>query len=150
LSGGTVGLVFASIQHHLHRMQLLARLLLLIAAFAYGTMPMTGMSVMAMPVAHAMDASDPHGTVSAPTIQAMVDVDCPHSVSRMTVADGGDASEHSSKPMKISWHCSACLTLPALPVVADSGKPARAAEAATLAPRLVSQLMAPQTPPPRA
>jgi len=150
LNGRTVGLAFASIQHHLHRMQVLTRLLLLIAAFAYGTMPMTGMSVMAMPVAHAMDASDPHGMVSAPTIQAMVDVDCPHLVSRMTVADTDDATEHSSKPMKRSWHCSACLTLPALPAVADSGKPARAAEAATLAPRLVSQLMAPQTPPPRA
>lgn len=150
MNGRTVGLAFASIQHHLHRMQVLARLLLLIAAFAYGTMPMTGMSVMAMPMAHAMDASDPHGTFSAPTIQAMVDVDCPHSVSRLTVADGGDAGEHRSKPMEASWHCSACLTLPALPVVADSGKPARAAEAATLVPRLVSQLMAPQTPPPRA
>lgn len=131
-------------------MQVLARLLLLIAAFAYGTMPMTGMSVMAMPVAHAMNASDTHGTVSAPKIQAMVDVDCPHSVSRVRVADTDDATEHSSKPMKVSWHCSACLTLPALPAVADSGKPARAAEAVTLAPRLVSQLMAPQTPPPRA
>jgi len=131
-------------------MRSLARLLLLIAAFAYGTMPMTGMAVVAMPVAHAMDAGDPHGTVSTPTIQAMVDVDCPHSVSRMTVAEGGDGTERSPKSMKISWHCSACMTLPANAFLGDGGKPARAAEAVTLAPRLVSQLTAPATPPPRA
>ena len=143
-------LAFAPIEHHLHAMRSLARLLLLIAAFAYGTMPMTGMAVMAMPVAHAMDAGDPHGTVSAPAVQTMADVDCPHSGNRMTVADGDGGTEQNPKTVKISWHCSACLTLPALPVVADSGKPARAAEAVTLAPRLVSQLRAPQTPPPRA
>lgn len=130
-------------------MKSLARLLLLIAAFAYGSMPMTGMAVVAMPVAHAMDAGDPHGTVSAPAVQTMTDVDCPHSGNRMTVVDGG-GTEQNPKPVKISWHCSACLTLPVETVLADSGKPARAAEASALPSRLVSQLRAPQTPPPRA
>lgn len=131
-------------------MTLLARLLLLIAALAYGAMPMTGMSALAMPAAHAMqDAGDRREPVSAST--AMADIDCPHSASGLSVADGADGDlDHPSKPMKTVWHCAACLTLPAETVLADSGKPARAAEASALPSRLVSQLLAPQTPPPRA
>ncbi|MFN3719759.1 MAG: hypothetical protein ACK4UW_12730 [Rhizobium rhizophilum] len=128
----------------------LARLLLLIAALAYGAMPMTGMSAMAMPMAHAMDASGDLGEpVAAST--AMADIDCPHSGAVLSVVDAADGNaEHPSKPLKTAWHCAACLTLPALPFVADSGKPARAAEAPALPSRLVSQLRAPATPPPRA
>jgi hypothetical protein len=135
--------------HHLLLMQVLARLLLLIAALAYGVMPMTGMAAAAMPT-HVIDGSGMHGTASASAVPAMADIDCPHSGIRMTVADAGDGAEHSPKPLKTTWHCSACLTLPALPVLADSGKPARAAEADLVLPRLVSQLSAPATPPPRA
>jgi hypothetical protein len=127
----------------------LARLLLLLAALAYGAMPMTGMSVMAMPKAHAMDASgDLREPVAAST--AMADVDCPHSGRVMPLADQADGTGHGSKPVKMTSHCSACLTLPAIAVLPDSGKAARAAEAGTLSPSLVSQLLAPATPPPRA
>lgn len=131
---------------HLHGMRSLARLLLLLAAFAYGAMPMTGMSAMAMPVAHMVDAvAGAHEAGSAADMVA--DVDCPHSGASTINADGG---EDTGKPLKMTWHCAACLTLPADPVLAESGKPARAAEAATRFPRLVSQLTAPLTPPPRA
>ncbi|EKF59162.1 hypothetical protein QWE_12948 [Agrobacterium albertimagni AOL15] len=130
-------------------MRSLARLLLLIAALAYGAMPITGMSAMAMPAAHAMDAG---GDLSEPVAASptMVDVDCPHAATGLSIADAADRDlDHSSKPMKTVWHCAACLTLPAETVLADSGKPARAAEASALLSRLVSQLSAPATPPPR-
>lgn len=128
----------------------LARLLLLVATLAYGAMPLTGMSAMAMPSAHVMqDAGDQREPVLAST--AMADVDCPHSASALPVADAADGDgEHPAKPVKMTWHCAACLTLPADPALAESGKPARAAEASTRLPRLVSQLTAPLTPPPRA
>jgi len=131
-------------------MSSLARLLLLIAALAYGAMPMTGMSAMAMPAAHAIDASGDLGEPVA-TSTAMADIDCPHSGAGVSVADAADGDvDHSSKPMKSVWHCAACLTLPADTVLADSGQPARAAEASALPSRLMSQLRAPATPPPRA
>jgi hypothetical protein len=128
----------------------LARLLLLLAALAYGAMPMTGMSAMAMPVVQAMDAAhDLREPIAAST--AMADIDCPHSGTGLSVADAADGDlDHPSKPMKSVWHCAACLTLPAETVLADSGKPARAAEASALPTRLVSQMTAPLTPPPRA
>ncbi|MDZ7875208.1 MAG: hypothetical protein U5N27_20230 [Rhizobium sp.] len=149
MSGKLAGLAFVPIAAHLPCMTSLARLLLLVAALAYGAMPMTGMSAMAMPVVHAMDATgDPREMVSAST--AMADVDCPHSGQRMPAMDQGDEAGHSFKPVKMTSHCAACLTLPAETVLADSGKPARAAEASALPSRLVSQLMAPATPPPRA
>jgi hypothetical protein len=130
-------------------MQSLARLLLLVAALAYGAMPMTGMSAMGMPVAHAMDlASDL--TASGSTPQLIADVDCPHSGQAMVATQPDNGHDHTSTPLKTSWHCAACLTLPANATLPDSGKPARAAEAATLSPRLVSQTPAPATPPPRA
>jgi len=128
----------------------LARLLLLVAALAYGAMPMTGMSAMAMPAAHVMEASgDPSEPIAAS--MAMADIDCPHSAAGLSIADAADGDfDHPSKPMKTVWHCAACLTLPAETVLAESGKPARAAEASALPSRLVSQLRAPATPPPRA
>ena len=126
----------------------LARLLLLIAALAYGAMPMTGMTAMAMPFVHAMDVTGDHyEPTAAPT--TMADVDCPHSGQAMPLTQNGDASEHGSKPVKTMSHCAACLVLPANWVLPDSGKPARTAEADTLSPRLVSQMTAPATPPPR-
>ncbi|MFN4207650.1 MAG: hypothetical protein ACK4HG_14745 [Agrobacterium albertimagni] len=131
-------------------MRSLARLLLLVAALAYGAMPMTGMSAMAMPAAHAMDAG---GDLSEPVAASptMVNIDCPHSAAGLSIADAADGDlGHPSKPMKTVWYCAACLTLPANTVRSDSGKPARAAEASALPLRLVSQLRAPATPPPRA
>jgi hypothetical protein len=134
---------------HLYCMSSLARLLLLVAALAYGAMPLTGMSVMAMPAAHMVDAVvGAHEAASAADM--VVDVDCPHSGASTIGVDGGEDTGKPDKPMKTVGHCSACLTLPAETVLADSGKPARAAEASALPSRLVSQLRAPATPPPRA
>ncbi|THV23293.1 hypothetical protein [Peteryoungia ipomoeae] len=128
-------------------MRSLVRLLLLIAALAYGAMPMTGMSAMAMPIAHGTNAGD---HPAAPVASAMTDMDCPHSGSQLTHAGTADGSGAPDKPMKTVWHCAACLTLPADLAMDDSGKPARAAEAPALPARLVSQMSAPVTPPPRA
>lgn len=128
----------------------LVRLLLLVAALAYGAMPMTGMSAMAMPVAHAMEASAGMVHNPAPAADVMADVDCPHSGSPTTLADTDPGSDQPMKPVKMTGHCAACLTLPAEAVFADSGTPARAAEASARLPRFVSQLTAPLTPPPRA
>ncbi len=126
-------------------MRPLFRLLLLLAALAYGAMPMTGMTAMAMPVVHVMDKGDLFQPHYMPA-KAVADSDCPHSGGK-TTSIGDD--DQSSKPLKMASHCAACLTLPADPVLADSGKPARAAEAMSLSPRLVSQMTAPLTPPPR-
>lgn len=128
----------------------LVRLLLLVAALAYGAMPMTGMSAMAKPVAPAMDGGSGMMHNPAPVPDVMADVDCPHSSSPTTVADTDPGSDQPMKPVKMTGHCAACLTLPAEAVFADSGTPARAAEASARLPRFVSQLTAPATPPPRA
>lgn len=145
-----LGLAFTLIAAHLQYMRAFVRLLLLLAAFAYGSMPMSGMSVMAMPMAHALTGEALHGQVSTAPTHAMADVDCPHAGSMKPAADHVDGTGPDSKPLKMTSHCAACLTLPAMIALGDNGKTARAAEAATLSPRLLSQLMAPLTPPPRA
>ena len=129
-------------------MKLLARLMLLLAALAYGAMPVTGMSVMAMPMAHAMDGA---GEVreAAFITKVVADQDCPHSAAETTVDDTDHGSDVHSTSTKMMWHCAVCLTLPVDISLSDRGKPARAAEAATLSPRLVSQMTIPLTPPPR-
>jgi hypothetical protein len=119
--------------------------LFLLAGLAYGAMPMIGMPAMAMPVMHAMDQGDLFTFHHMPA-KAVADSDCPHSGGKTISIDEDD---QSLKPLKMASHCAACLTLPADPVLADSGKPARAAEAMSLSPRLVSQMTAPLTPPPR-
>lgn len=130
-------------------MRSLARLLLLIAALAYGAMPMTGMPAMAMSGGHAMDLpGDLDHSISIP--KAVAKVDCPRSDRGMIGHGIADGSGDASDPLKTTWHCSACLTLPANAVLPESGKPARAAEASRLFPSLMSQQLAPLTPPPRA
>jgi hypothetical protein len=130
-------------------MRSLARLLLLVAAFAHGAMPMSGMGIMAMPVMQMTDiGSNLHQPVSV--AKAVADVDCPHSGTSKTLGDAGDGFDDSSKPVKINGHCAACLTLPATSATATSGQTARAAEGALPMPQLVSQMTAPLTPPPRA
>lgn len=130
-------------------MRSLVRFLLLIAAFAYGAMPLTGMSAMAM---HVVQMTDHGGDLDQPASAAktVADVNCPHSGSGKTIADAGDGVDDSSKPVMINGHCAACMTLPATPAIATGGQAARAAEAALPMPQLVSQLAAPLTPPPRA
>jgi hypothetical protein len=144
-----IGLAFAQIQQHLHPMRSLARLLLLVAAFAYGAMPMSGMAVMAMPVVQMADhGGDLHQPASV--AKTVADVDCPHSGTSKTLADAGDDVDDSSKPVKINGHCAACLTLPATSAIATGGQAARTAEGALPMPQLASQMTAPLTPPPRA
>lgn len=138
-------------------MTLLARLLLLIAAFAYGAMPFTGMSAMAMPMMPMPPAA--HSSVPALLVGEMAvmvhhgspaaylgvrsSADCPHASS------SSNETDTSQGPMP-GWHCSACLMLPVAFAIADGGPPARAAEAAALPQPLLSRMTAPLTPPPRA
>ncbi|MCC8931225.1 hypothetical protein [Rhizobium sp. 'Codium 1'] len=129
-------------------MKSLARILLFLAALAYGAMPTTGMAAMAMPMVHATDTAG-EAAVPASLTKAVADLDCPHSATEMTVADIDHGSASHSTSTKMIWHCAACPMLPVALSLSDSGKPARAAEAATLSPRLVSQTAAPLTPPPR-
>lgn len=126
-------------------MRPLFRFLLLLAGLAYGAMPITGMPAMAMPVMNAMDQGDLFQSHHLQA-KAVAHSDCPHSGDQTISIDEDD---QSSKPSKMAAHCAACLTLPADPLLADSGKAARAAEAMSLSPRLVSQMTAPLTPPPR-
>jgi hypothetical protein len=129
------------------------RLLLLVAAFAYGAMPLAGMAVVAMPLTPPMETgAASHGPAETAKSEATVtaDMDCPHAASGPTLAQTDDKTVPTGKPSNATGHCAACLTLPAQAAFADSGKPPRAAEAPALLARLVSQTTAPLTPPPRA
>lgn len=126
-------------------MTLLIRTLLVIAALAYGAMPLTGIAAMArgdMSVASAVAAPAtsghaPHGHAMQPEAEgistaATADADCPH------------PGKTDRTP-----HCAACLTLPAALEIAASGKQPRAAEAAAVIVAFSSWPTAPLDPPPR-
>lgn len=129
-------------------MTLLLRAFLLLAALAYGAMPVTG---MAMPVAAPMQITAITATQADESAHAMHGGMKPgatkprHAETASTNAD----CPHPGKTDRSS-HCSACLTLPASLVIADAGSPARSAEAPSLVTALHSEPSAPITPPPRA
>jgi hypothetical protein len=118
------------------------RLLLLIAALAYGAMPISGAIAMGMGMSQSDGmAADPgqHGTMVATN-----DPDCPHAA-----ASSKPSGKAGGAKMLPGGHCAACVTLAPQIAFADAGKPARAAEAPQLSPRLLSLVLAPQVPPPR-
>jgi hypothetical protein len=142
-------------------MMLFRRFLLLVAALAYGVMPMSGtssgLSAMAMPVASVSDGVVPEhhggsGMMREIAAIAADSADCPHSGMSATLSelDPDNHADHGKGKGSAVWHCSACLTLPVDITFAYQGPAARAAEAATLPRPLVSQRAAPLTPPPRA
>ena len=126
-------------------MTLLIRTLLVLAALAYGAMPLTAMAAM-MPAGATLEsvvteraASDHqlHGSEmragARPAAHAsQADGDCPH------------PGKTDRTP-----HCAACLTLPADLRIADAGSPPRAAEAPAIILALSSWPTAPLDPPPR-
>ena len=119
------------------------RLMLLFAALAYGAMPISGAIAMGMSMSQSDGvAADPgqHGT--------MVEInypDCPDAAAASTpMGKAGGAK------MLPGGHCAACVTLVPQIAFADAGKPARVAEAPQLSPSLLSRILAPQVPPPRA
>lgn len=114
------------------------RLMLLIAALAYGAMPISGAIAMGMGTGIAAGPGQ-HGMMAA-----AADPDCPHAAASTPVGKVGGAK------MLPGGHCAACVTLAPQIAFADAGKPARAAEAPQLSPRLLSLVLAPQVPPPRA
>lgn len=123
-------------------MTLLIRTLLVLAALAYGAMPLTGVAAMAsgdMSVASAVaepatSGHAPHGHAmhAEAKTAAQADADCPH------------PGKTDRTP-----HCAACLTLPAALEIAASGKQPRAAEAPAIIVALSSWPTAPLDPPPR-
>lgn len=126
-------------------MTLLIRTLLVLAALAYGAMPLTGVAAMAsgdMSVASAVAepatrGHAPHGHAMQPAAKgisatATANADCPH------------PGKTDRTP-----HCAACLTLPAALEIAASGKQPRAAEAPAIIVALSSWPTAPLDPPPR-
>lgn len=132
-------------------MRFLVRTLLVLAALAYGAMPLTGMAgVPSAPAAFAAAAMAAEAATAAPAIHhgpghAMqgqspmaassthgTDTDCPH------------PGKSDRSP-----HCAACLTLPAALPMADGGQPPRSAEAVTVLATLSSWPAAPLDPPPR-
>ncbi|MCM2472955.1 hypothetical protein HGO38_05625 [Rhizobium sp. CG5] len=125
-------------------MRCFVRIMALFAAFAYGAMPYTGMApvaaVMAVPTAVASHGD--HGPA------AMDHGDAGHRMTA-TMAASDDGCPHQPQTMA-KGHCAACLTLAADILIHDAGKPARGAEAPTVASRLVSLTAAPLDPPPRA
>ncbi len=115
--------------------------MLLIAALAYGAMPISGAIAMGMGMGIGMADNPGQHEMSAMT----ADPDCPHAATASTpVGKAGGAK------MLPGGHCAACVTLVPQIAFADAGKSARAAEAPQLSPRLLSLVLAPQVPPPRA
>ncbi|WP_084368645.1 hypothetical protein [Rhizobium sp. RU36D] len=124
-------------------MRSVIRLMLVLAALAYGAMPFTGMAGPMAATGPAQAAATQADTghdgheahaASAPQMhhEPAPDGDCPHPGKTMA-----------------SGHCAACLTLPADILIAESGPPARS----TLTPRLMATLTSraapPLDPPPR-
>lgn len=128
-------------------MTLLLRAFLLLAALAYGAMPLTG---MAMPIAAPMQIATATATQADETAHVLHG-DMKHGASKATPAEAASADADCPHPGKTdrSPHCSACLTLPANLIVADAGSPARSAEAPSLVTALRSEPSMPLTPPPR-
>lgn len=115
------------------------RLMLLIAALAYGAMPISGAIAMGYGMGMAADPGQ-HGMMAA-----AADPDCPHAA-----AASKPMGKVNGAKMLPGGHCAACVTLAPQMTFADAGKSARAAEAPQLSPRLLSLVLAPQVPPPRA
>ncbi|UJW76199.1 hypothetical protein [Rhizobium sp. SL42] len=123
--------------------------MLLIAALAYGAMPISGAAAMAVSMAAmSADVSGSDGMVvdlgQHGMVTATADPDCPHAA-----AASKPMGKANGAKMMPGGHCAACVTLAPQISFADAGKPARAAEAPGLSPRLFSRTLAPQVPPPR-
>ena len=141
------GLAFTEFMATFNAMKLLVRTLLVLAALAYGVMPLTGVAAMVPASAGAIPASAAAGPAAsghalhvhgmqteakAVADSAQADVDCPHPGK----SDRG-------------LHCAACLTLPAALQFAIFDKQPRAAEAPSITVAFASWLSAPLDPPPR-
>ncbi len=132
-------------------MRFLVRTLLVLAALAYGAMPLTGMAgVPSAPAAFAAAAMATEAeTGAAPTTAAHGHA--MHGKGLMAASSTHGANSDCPHPGKSdrSPHCAACLTLPAALPMADGGKPPRSAEAVTVLATLTSWPAAPLDPPPR-
>ena len=129
-------------------MRMLLRLLLLVAGFAYGAMPLHGIAAVAMP---APATSEAHPGKAAATEASAhghhsADITCPHG---MVPADMDHSGDNSSHKTVAGGHCSSCLTLPPMIVFADAGLAVRTADAPGLSPHPDSAPTGPLERPPR-
>tara|TARA_R110002020_G_scaffold96186_20_gene230608 strand:+ start:3326 stop:3703 length:378 start_codon:yes stop_codon:yes gene_type:complete len=117
------------------------RLLLLLAALAYGAMPLQGVAAVALSVADAglMAAASAHPHAMMP---GSAHEPCPHAKIPMD-------TDHAGHMAMAGGHCGACLTLATVNPFIDAGPPVRTAEASGPAPRLKSTPAAPLERPPR-
>ena len=125
-------------------MRLVLRILLLLAGFAYGAMPLLG-------AASAGAMAPEFGTASAPEIAAPIHhggamtgagIPCPHAT------DLPD-TEHPWHMPIAGGHCGACLTLAPMTLFLHPRLDPEPAEAPGLAPRLTSTPSVPLERPPR-
>lgn len=131
-------------------MKLLVRTLLILAAVAYGAMPLTG-TAAPMPTGAfvASAVAEPSAHAHAMHVHAMRGHAMQSEVK--VVADAFPADGDCPHPGKTDRtpHCAACLTLPADLTIADAGSPPRAAEAPSVTVAFFSWPAAPLDPPPR-
>ncbi|MFN7009367.1 MAG: hypothetical protein ACK4PN_04995 [Allorhizobium sp.] len=133
-------------------MRFLVRTLLVLAALAYGAMPLTGMATaVSAPADPATVAMATEAATTAPAV---------HHGAGHAVHDGGKMAASSAygpadtdcpHPGKSdrSPHCAACLTLPAELQMAKPGRPPRSPEVPAVLATLLSWPAAPLDPPPR-
>ena len=134
-------------------MRFLVRTLLVLAALAYGAMPLTGMAgLSSAPAALVATATATDAETGAATTTTAMHGHAMHGKGPMAASSTHGADTDCPHPGKSdrSPHCAACLTLPAALPMADGGKPPRSAEAVTLLATLSSWPAAPLDPPPRA
>lgn len=141
------GLAFDEIALTFDDMRLLIRTLLVLAALAYGAMPLTGMAG-AMPAG--ADAVIASAVVEPATSPHAMHGHAMQSEAKM-IPDAAQAEADCPHPGKTDRmpHCATCLTLPADLRIAASGSPPRAAEAPSVTVAFSSWPAAPLDPPPR-
>jgi len=125
-------------------MIMVMRMLLLVAGFAFGAMPIHGIAQAAVSAAAsgmemAADAASPHHHGA---MTGHADIPCPHA----TIPTDTDRTGHAAVA---GGHCSACLTLAPMILFAHMGRSPRSDELPGLAPQLESLPAAPLERPPR-
>jgi len=126
-------------------MKMVLRILLLVAGFAFGAMPMHGIAATALSVpspgmAMASDVTVPHHHDGATTSHP--DIPCPHAT---MPADG----DHPGHKTMAGGHCGACLTLAPKILFVEMGPVPGSDQAPGLVLRLESTPAAPLERPPR-
>lgn len=132
------GLVFDGMAANVATMRPLIRLILIVAALAYGALPFASMAA-AMPAMQQGQHSGHGDPLNAQPDDATAMAHAP---------SGADCPRHTKAD--VNGHCAACLALPAFLRLNDAMAFAAFVPRAALAAALVSKNAAPLVPPPRA